>query len=346
MWEIITTANPNRWRELLPASQSVFGSVEYATIASQRNGHTPQLLHVQIEDCSVVYPHFLRLLGDLRFAGDSPWEGDTFTPEYTGLLATNLTPDIIPAVQQAIAEAFEQDDNFVIAEFIHMHPWHCATELLVQDDIYHDRDIIYIDLTLSEAELWQHSFNRACRKNIRRSLKEDVHVFPATTPEHIVAFHRIYEQTMRRNNASARYFFPVDYFMAFFTDMPDHAYFALASYQDEIVAGTLYLHDDTDVYSYLGGANHEFQQVRPTNGVVYHTIQWAQGLGKWRLVLGGGYRPGDGIHRFKASFSPHRAKFSVYKHIRAPNAYDALCELWQAHHQKELNPDYFPAYRA
>jgi lipid II:glycine glycyltransferase (peptidoglycan interpeptide bridge formation enzyme) len=152
---------------------------------------------------------------------------------------------------------------------------------------------------------------------------------------------------MERNQAVQRYLFPVDYFMAFFEQMPGNARFTLAEYKDQIVAGTLYLHDDINVYSYLGGADHAFQNVRPTNAVIYETIRWAQSQGKRRLILGGGYRPDDGIFRFKASFSPLRAKFHIYRRIHLPDVYVSLCNAWSAYYHSDVNLNsYFPAYRS
>lgn len=81
---------------------------------------------------------------------------------------------------------------------------------------------------------------------------------------------------MERNGAQVRYYYPLDYFMDFFEQMPNNARFQLAEYRDRIVAGTLYLHDDVDVYSYLGGADEGFQEIRPTNAVIYDIIRWSQ----------------------------------------------------------------------
>jgi lipid II:glycine glycyltransferase (peptidoglycan interpeptide bridge formation enzyme) len=206
---------------------------------------------------------------------------------------------------------------------------------------------VYVDLALSATDLWERSLTYACRKNITRARRGNVRVFAAETPEQIRQFHQIYIHTMERNRAQARYYYPMQFFMDVFEQMPKNARFALAEHGGRIVAGTLFLYDDQDVYSYLGGAYSGDQRVRPTNAVIYHTILWAQDLGKKRLILGGGYRPNDGIFRFKASFSPLRATFSVYRQIHMPDQYEALCRRWAAYTRTGREQSrYFPLYRS
>lgn len=159
-------------------------------------------------------------------------------------------------------------------------------------------------------------------------------------------FYRLYVETMRQRHALKHYFFSLDYFSAIFDQLRDSARFALAEYRNQVVAGTLYLHDRDDVYSYLGGADLNFQQVRPTNAIIYDTILWGKRQGKKRLILGGGYSANDGIFRFKASFSPQRANFLVYRCVHLSEKYDALCRSWSSIYGCEAQTAaYFPRYR-
>jgi lipid II:glycine glycyltransferase (peptidoglycan interpeptide bridge formation enzyme) len=243
-------------------------------------------------------------------------------------------------------EAYCQRQS-IVAEFGHLHPWNCRIDCLHVENVVPEREIVYVDLTLTEEQLWHDSFSYACRKNIRRAQNEQVRVFLATQAGDVREFHRIYLQTMQRNQALDKYYFPLDYFLAFFEQMPDRARFALAEQRGQIIAATLYLHDDQDVYSYLGGADQTFQQSRPTNAVVFDTIQWARRSGKRRLILGGGYTPDDGIFRFKSNFSPLRGRFKVYRHIHLPDRFAELCTAWAKHYNCPIPAaGYFPIYRA
>jgi lipid II:glycine glycyltransferase (peptidoglycan interpeptide bridge formation enzyme) len=120
----------------------------------------------------------------------------------------------------------------------------------------------------------------------------------------------------------------------------------LAELDGQAIAATLYLHDDDNVYAYLGGLDYAYQRVRPSNAVIYETMLWAKRLGKKRLILGGGYHEKDGIFRFKSTFSPLRARFQIYRKVHMAEQYAALCEAWETYYGVPASSDgYFPAYR-
>ncbi len=343
---LLTTTDDNKWRDVLPVSKNVFGSLEYARIHEIFFPKLEACLFVWSSDGQkIAYPFFLRSISSLPFASnETGW--DITTPEYTGPI---LIEGNIVNQNSHFADDFNKfcRDYGIVAEFAHLNPWEFQDKILIASGIAVDREIIFVDLELSEESLWNDSFTYACRKNIRRAQKEGVLVFPATTMEHIQDFYRIYTQTMDRNDAQAKYYFPFEFFQAFYTLMPQHAQFMLATYNGEIVAGTLYLHDNDNVYSYLGGANHAFQRIRPSNLIVSEAIKWAKRSEKKRLVLGGGYKKDDGIFRFKSSFSSYRALFKVYKQIHSQMNYETLCRAWSDYYQTELgSTEYFPAYRS
>lgn len=344
---VLTTSDASEWRTILPIDVSLFGSVEYARIVEEHSEYQARLYVLDIIGGTIAYPFFLRPVRALPFAQQLESEGwDLLTPEYTG---PRQIGGEFAASEIDFSTRFATfcQNHGILTEFAHLHPWQTNYQLLDTNFVSLDREIVYVDLSLSIERLWNESYVYACRKNINRAIREGVRIFHATEASHVTEFFHIYTHTMARNNAASRYLYPLEYFSAFFETMPANARFVLAEYRDQIVAGTLYLHDNQDVYSYLGGANQEFQQTRPTNAVVHHTIQWAHDAGKQRLILGGGYRPDDGIFRFKSSFSPFRSRFQVYRRIHLSAEYDRLCRAWSSYYHCDLSSnDYFPPYRS
>jgi CelD/BcsL family acetyltransferase involved in cellulose biosynthesis len=345
--EALSIDDATRWREILPARESVFGSVEFAAIQQEHAGADPRLITVEHANGRIAHPLLLRSSATLPFG--ERVDGTLFdatTPEYSGPFAAGPLKAGAGAVfSDALSSWCEL--NHVVTEFGHLHPWKARTELLDPAGLELDREIVYVDLTLDEDRLWRESFTHACRKNINRARREGVRVLEATSPAEVDELHRIYEMTMDRQEALEGYYFPPGYFRSFREHLRDHSRILLAEHEGKVIAATLYLHDDSDAYSYLGGADHAFQRLRPTNAIVYEMISWARAQGKQRLVLGGGYGPGDGILRFKASFSPLRAPFHVYKRVHLPDAYAAVSGAWRDYYGVDgETTGFFPPYRA
>ncbi len=347
--KVLSTEQGGQWRSLLPAGQSAFGCWEFASIVEKHRDVAARLILLGSPGGNglVVYPLFLRAISSLPFGASVPGaQWDAASPEFTGPLLLESNTAKTGAAFRECLERYCQEGQ-IVTEFAHLHPWRSAPGAQRPENVHRDREIVYVDLAQSATDLWERSLTYACRKNIARARRGNVRVFAAETPEQIRQFHQIYIHTMERNRAQARYYYPLQFFMDVFEQMPKNARFALAEHGGRIVAGTLFLYDDQDVYSYLGGAYSGDQRVRPTNAVIYHTILWAQDLGKKRLILGGGYRPNDGIFRFKASFSPLRAAFSVYRQIHMPDQYEALCRRWAAYTRTGREQSrYFPLYRS
>lgn len=343
---LIFTDQADIWRSVLPAARSVFGSVEFCSIVQELQGLRAGLFILAEDYAQVAYPFFLRGTDVLPYSQDRPQEWDTRTPEYTGpVLLAPITPRVAASFRQSFSHLCAEVG--IVAEFAHLHPWEDNHGLLHSAGLQVDRQIVFVDLTLPLERMWPESFTHACRKNIRRAQRENVRVYPARTAAEVQEFHHIYQGTMDRNQAAGHYYFPLSYFSGLMQALPDNTLMLLAEYKDRVVAGTLYMHDDHNMYSYLGGADQDFQQVRPTNAVVYEAICWGQAHGKKRLILGGGYQPDDGIFRFKASFSPLRADFHTYRWIHLPDEYHELCQAWAAYYATPLQEThFFPLYRS
>jgi serine/alanine adding enzyme len=339
---LLNLSDENSWRSLLPASQSVFGSYEFAFMQEQYGHRIAKLFVCDDGRSKTFYPFFLRSLSELPFSQTAGANWDAATPEFTGplYLSGGSAAKFCEAVHQLFCELG------VVTEFMHLNPWSDAGQMLTGGELCFNREVVWVDTTRSEDELSRNHFSYACRKNLKRAANEGVRVFEATGLDEVRAFHRIYSKTMDRNQALSSYYFPIEYFTSIFEQMTGNARFVLAEYKGQIVAATLYMHDDVSVYSYLGGADYDHQQVRPTNAIVNYAIAWARRSGKRRLVLGGGYQPDDGIFRFKASFSRLRAKFYTFRRIHLRDQYDDLRAKWCMYHGADPDDNYFPSYRS
>jgi hypothetical protein len=344
--KLLTSTDTSEWRALVPPSRSFFGSVEYARIAEEQTGYAARLLVIEAGTARVAVPFFVRPIAGLKFADAGEQRFDVLTPEFTGPILLDSDPSFgRNEFHAALDEACRE--HRIVADFMHLNPWSEGVDLLDPSLVRYNRDIVFVDVSIGPERLWAEHFTHACRKNIKHSEREGIRVFEADSVDHIREFHRIYIDTMIRTHALIQYHFPLEYFLRFFNEMRDHARFTMAERNGQIIGAILYTHDDDNIYSYLGGADAEFQQMRPSNAMVYDVIRWGALHGKKRLILGGGYRPGDGIFRFKSSFSNHVARFSTYREIHLPEDYRALEARWCEHyHREQIETEYFPSYRS
>jgi len=339
----LTTADEQEWRRFLPASRSVFGSVEYARICETFRGCDSRLFVVESEKATICHPIQLRPVGDLPFAAGVGGQWDSTTPDFTGPVVQGADHDLMAGFRERHG-AFMRDQG-VIAEFAHLHPWEQGRDLLGADCAF-NRDIVWIDVTQDPEVLFRDHVKASCRRNINKAQREGVKIVIGADDLRLDEFYRIYCGTMRRNQALDNYYFSLDFFRRIRDDLPDNARFVFAEHEGRVVAEFLYMHDDDNVFLFLGGADAEFGHLRPTNMVVWDTVLWAHQAGKKRLILGAGYRPDDGIYQFKSSFSPLRQAFYIYKRIHRGEDYailDQRCRELNGMGDEKI--EYFPSYR-
>jgi lipid II:glycine glycyltransferase (peptidoglycan interpeptide bridge formation enzyme) len=262
------------------------------------------------------------------------------------MLIGHPEPEVIQEFRRGFADYARE--NRIVSEFAHLHPWKSAPQCLDGERVSFDREIVYVDLEKPMEEIWTHSLGVHCRKHIRKAMRLGATWRVATQKGEIEHFYEIYIGTMKRREAAERYYLPLTYFTSLFELLPHNVAYFLVEYGDRVVTAGLCLYDDTDVYGYLGGMDREFEEVRPFNLMNYAIIQWGHETGRKRYLLGGGYRPGDGIFKFKASFSPLTEKFYLYRKVHDERLYGELVHgrFNGSTALIEQEVTYFPKYRA
>jgi hypothetical protein len=171
-----------------------------------------------------------------------------------------------------------------------------------------------------------------------------------TTTQYLGELVDIYHATMARNEARRDYYFPRDFFETIIRDLPDQQLFHVW-HEDELISTELLLVSARFVYSFLGGTRDGTQHLRPNDLLKHAVVEWAQKERKSAYVLGGGYRAGDGVFRYKCAFAPRGVvPFYVGNAILDEEAYSALNAARQRWEENRGNkwtpaPGFFPRYR-
>lgn len=184
-------------------------------------------------------------------------------------------------------------------------------------------------------------FREMHRRHIRRNLRQGFvsTCLPArdASRQEREAFMEAYRQTMVRDGASSRYFYPEAYFAEVFSSPA--VWLAMARAPDgHVASAALGVLSDGVLHYYLGGTADEDLPRSPAKNVFATLTELATQLGL-PLNLGGGVQSGDSLAEFKRGFANASSRLTTHEIICEPAVYARLSEGTTA-------GGYFPAYRA
>lgn len=197
-------------------------------------------------------------------------------------------------------------------------------------------------LSLPLDELWM-DFKQKVRKNVKRANTYNLECIIENDDSHIDDFLRIYYSTMDRSDADREYYFSKQFYENL-NEMIDNVMYFHVVYDGKIISTELVLYGSENCYSYLGGTDRDYFDVRPNDYLKYEIIKWAKENNLKNFVLGGGYGSDDGIFQYKLCLAPHGQKdFYIGRRIFDRETYNKLVDL---RCEAELNESYFPLYRS
>ncbi|MDD3138964.1 MAG: GNAT family N-acetyltransferase [Lachnospiraceae bacterium] len=201
------------------------------------------------------------------------------------------------------------------------------------------------NLELSVDELWM-DFKQKVRKNVKKANSYNLEIVIENTDEHLDDFLKIYYSTMDRSSAENEYYFSKDFFSTI-NSMKDNIMYFHVIHEDKVISTELVIYGAENCYSYLGGTDREYFDLRPNDFLKYEIIKWAKEKGLKNFVLGGGYGADDGIFQYKTCLAPHGiVDFYIGRKVFDLNNYNMLVELRSKENPSCIETKYFPKYRA
>lgn len=192
-------------------------------------------------------------------------------------------------------------------------------------------------------DIWM-DFKPKVRKNVKKAQKMGVVVKAESSGLLFSDFKRIYDGTMKRNNASEGFYFSNTFFETL-NQMKENIMYFHAEYEGKIISTELVLYSNENAYSFLGGTDSDYYELRPNDLIKYEIIKWAKENGLNNFVLGGGYGEDDGIYKYKESFAPNGVcDFYIGRAIYNIGLYEDLVKMREPDLKKESG--FFPLYRA
>jgi len=174
------------------------------------------------------------------------------------------------------------------------------------------------------------------RRNGRRGWDVATVPGPEAADRDVDEFAAIYEQTMRRARAAARYFYEPGYFRSILSF--EQSWLLIARVAGGVAgAGAIAGLSDGVLHYYLGGTADAALGDSPFKNVVAAMLDLADERAA-PLNLGGGVSVGDGLESFKRGFANAEAPFRTHEIVCAPREYARLTTGREA-------LGFFPAYR-
>lgn len=305
---------------------------------------------VYFEDgvAKIVYPFYLVRLKD--YTGFQPtldFNHIVSAYGYGGPAFLSNAAIKIDAFEELLEKYFR--DNKIISEF-------------VREDLFNDykvprnfsgikqQDNVVVDLTRSSDILWK-EYKHAVRKNVNRAIASNLSFFLDFDGALVDDFVNVYHATMKRTGANEAFLISADMFKKFNRFLKDGiGFYAHVLLDEKVIATELVLRSPRYLYSFLGGANFDFYHLRPSDYLKHKVNLWAIENRYCGYVLGGGFKPYDGIYKFKLAFDQRGATpFFIQKNIHDQAAYQKTVESRKNFERLaniDWNPsdDFFPAF--
>ena len=234
------------------------------------------------------------------------------------------------------------EKNGIISEFVRFHPLIKNQE---NNSGFYETvrlgEVVHMDLSSPET-VWNNMTGKN-RGHIRKAIKSGVLVYSGRYPEIFEKFRLIYEETMKRDNADAYYYFERDFYKSVLHDLSENAQIFYAESDGKVIAATIILAANGRITYHLSGNLQEYGSLCATNLLLHKAALWGCENGYRTLHLGGGVGSGeDSLFKFKRSFYKGELNhFYIGKKIYDEDRYNELAD-----YREGVQSSYFPLYRA
>jgi hypothetical protein len=305
----LLTPDDEKWQRLydaLPlASRDVFYAPAYAAVckAAQNRNDRVMCAAADTDGGPILYPFAVREISRLVGQDLGPWRDITGLYGRNGVVCAATATSALARFHDAMGE-WAVSEN-VICGFDRYHPvianeqW--ASHLTDVRDI---GGFVVVDLRPTMDEI-RSAFKGSVRTDLRRAERLGVRCFISADPAHIQRFAEIYRETMVSREAHEFYLFDEEYFRDIHARLGAQAIFIFAGLDGEIVSGDLVLHDGLYGHYFLSGTVRSALPSGANLALKIAAIEELRRRGAHWYLLGGGYRPNDGLFSYKRSFAPN-----------------------------------------
>ncbi|WP_144478305.1 GNAT family N-acetyltransferase [Cytobacillus oceanisediminis] len=348
---VVKFDNPEKWDRIVKGFKNydVYYLSDYVKAFNIHGDGEPTLFYYvdeNIKAMNVVMKRDISL--DKRFTGKIPSNTyfDTTTPYGYGgfLLEGKITEDSLNNLNIEYSSLCEKTG--IISEFVRFHP-----VLKNGDDLENIYDIttlgktIIVDLN-SREQVWDNLTSKN-RNMIRKANKSGVEIYWGRDPNLFDKFIGLYNATMDKDNAHDYYYFNSDFYNSILNDLKYNSLIFYAVYEKRIIAMSMVLFSNDQLHYHLSASVREYQNLAPTNLLLYEVACWGCENGYKTFHLGGGLgSKEDSLYKFKKVFNKNsNTTFKIGRKIFSEEMYNEMISHRKGELPSGSNTGYFPEYR-
>ena len=233
-------------------------------------------------------------------------------------------------------------EHNIVSEFVRYHP-------VLKNHVYSEKayEVIPLGETVSidttDNELIWANFNPKNRNVIRKAINNGIEIKHGYSEELFDTFMTIYNGTMDKDNADPYYYFKKEFYDSVRNDLKDNATVFYAELNGKVVAASIMIFANGRLNYHLSGSLREYQNLAPSNLMLWKAAEWGNENGCVTFHLGGGVGSAeDNLFKFKRAFyRGELCKFCIGKKVFNPSFYQRLIAL-RSNVERE---SFFPKYR-
>lgn len=234
-------------------------------------------------------------------------------------------------------------DNGIVSEFVRFHP-------VLKNQIYSENNYKVIALgetvaidTTDKENIWA-NFNSKNRNVIRKAINNGIQIKKSMSKELLETFIEIYNKTMDKDEADDYYYFENDFYYSILNDLKDNATIFYAELNEKIIAASIMIYANGRLNYHLSGSLREYQNLAPSNLLLWKAAEWGNEIGCTTFHLGGGVgSEEDNLFKFKRAFyRGDLCRYYIGKRIYNSQIYKELSDKRKA----VIESQFFPAYRS
>lgn len=265
-----------------------------------------------------------------------------------------------PVVQWALdkeqlIQGFEQvfrdycHEHRIVSEFVRFHPiFKNASDFAKVYQVAYSRQTVGTNLREFDDPV-QAEFAKSLRRQLRNAENMGVRCIVNYAPKDLSQFKKLYEHTMRRNQADEFYFFPEAYYAYLIEHLREYILELQLEYEGEIIASELYFVQGELMHAHLLGSTEKMLELNAGVMLEATAARWGKERGYTYIHHGGG-RSGaddDPLFLYKMKYGRHtQFEFYLGKKVWNPEIYDILVKEREKRLNHSIDDNYFPKYRA